>query len=181
MTVEKLAVLIPLILSAVTTYLYWRELQLKKAKAPAENGVNVTAAVKNLSEALGLQSNELVESLTDAAKLRDELSRVREEQIAERVITKQRIEATEQHRVEVDQKIEALNREYTKAIAGLESKVSEWQAKYAELENKLHNYKRAMEILAQWFKDKGEDMPPGLELLLGDSISKFQLPKPGKP
>lgn len=179
---DKLSVIISTAVAVVMAYLYWREYRLKKEKAPSEQAANVADAVKNLSDALGLTSNELVESLTEAAKLRDELKREKENTI-------KRINETAQHRAEMEEKIrqlnlhiEGLNRDYLKEMQSVRDENAALKKQVDDIEGKYKNSKEIIELLLMTLNDNNiVDLPPKLLTLLGDSIKGWKWPQGRKP
>ena len=72
--------------------------------------------------------------------------------------------------------IEALNREYTKTVTGLQDQIAAGEKRYKDLESKSRNYRNAIELLIGAMKQAEIPLPPGVELLLGDSIDNFKWP-----
>jgi chromosome segregation ATPase len=176
MDFEKISLIVSTLIAVFMAYLYWRELKLKKDKAPTENALNVSMAVKNLSEALGMQTDELAEALKDSAQLRADLTKAKVE-------TALRIAETAKHRQETDEKIEALNREYLKETqrlrdenTNLQKQVNELQLQYSEIDKKYGNSKLIIERLVKALKDANIPLPD-LGDVLSDSIHSWKWPK----
>lgn len=163
-------------------WLAYREFWLKKQKVPSEKDQNITSAVKNLAEALKLSSDELVERLTDAAKLRGELD-------AEKLATKNRIAETKKHReeqdakiAELEQHIDKLNRDYAKETSKLQQEnealtlqVQALSIKYGEIDQKYSNAKQVIEKLVKALHDAHIPVPD-FNGNLTDSISNWKWP-----
>lgn len=151
----------------------WGDFMARKAKAPADKEVAISAAVKNLSESLGLTSNELVESLTDAAKLRDELTEVKKKSVDRETERQQYRAEMEEKLRQTDLNIEALNREYTQTINSL-------QESNKDLQNKYGLSRRALVMVLDALRVHEDIVIPGLDDLLfelNDSIYKWKWKK----
>lgn len=163
-------------------WLAFREFKLKRQKAPAEQDENISAAIKNLAEALKLSSDDLVERLSDAARLRGELE-------AEKITNKARIDETTKHREEQDEKIEGLerhieklNRDYVKETnklqkenAALTLQVQALTKKHGEIDQKYSNAKQVIEKLLKAMYDAHIPVPD-FNGDLTDSISNWKWP-----
>jgi len=161
-------------------YLAVRDYIIRKGKAPSEKDQNISAAVKNLAEALNLSSNDLVESLTDASKLRDELNAVKEE-------TRQRVEETSKHRekleeriVEMEATIEALNREYARETQKLRDEGQILRTRVDDSDKRYKAAKLIIERLVEALKHGNIDLPEIDLNDLSDSVRNWKWPTPPK-
>lgn len=152
-------------------------------EARSKKDSNVATAIKQLAEALNLQGDELVESLAEAAKLRDiveetkrqvnQLTNQQRENMAEIDILKTQ-NGQLREKIDVDTKeTEHLSNE----VNALRRQVADSDAKYRDLEKKYANSKSAIELLVKALMDAKVPLPPGLEALLGDSITGWKWPR----
>jgi methyl-accepting chemotaxis protein len=174
MDLEKISLAVSTLIAIFMAYLYWRELKLKKDKAPTENALNVSVAVKNLSEALGMQTDELAEALKDSAQLRADLTKAKVE-------TALRVAETAKHRKETDDKIAELtenNEAMSAKIAASEEQIEKLNREYTrEISRILMGVKAYMSELLQYFETHNlSDYPIPPEDLL-DTNSKIILQK----
>jgi chromosome segregation ATPase len=176
MDFNKIYLFVSTLSLVVGIYLTIRDYQLRRQKAPSEKDANIAAAVNNLSNALGLTSNELVDSLTDAAKLRDELEKERE-------VTKIRVDDTTRHRevqekhiADLEKQISTMHAEYQADAqrlrndnAVLTKKVVELQQTIDQMGKRYANSKHAIERLVQALNDAHIPIPD-LSGFLSDSV-----------
>lgn len=164
-----------LITGLVGAYIALRMVKPNVRVLNSQEQLNLSTALKNA-----------VDALTDSLETS---SNVRQQAEQERQALEKRIDELEAHReartkqiedqnikVEaLEQSLEKSNREYTKAISTLQQQVGDWEKRYTELEAKYANSKHAIEILVNALRDANIPLPPGLELFLGDSMTKFKL------
>jgi len=154
----------------VMAYFTVREARERKKKSESERDVNVTAAVNNLSSALGMTTDELVERIAEAAKLRDELN-------AQKQATQQRVDETTRHRAEMESKIEALNRDYAAETQKLRDEVEILRKQVADGEKKYNAAKLIIEKLVAALRKENIELP-NLDLSdLSDSIRGWKWPE----
>ena len=176
MDTNPVYLIVTTILAIVGSYYTIRDFYLRRQKAPSEKDANIASAVSNLSSALGLTSNELVESLTEAAKLRDDLK-------AERLLTEKRILETAEHRIRQEKQIndlkaqiEKLNRDYAQETQKLKDEIRILRGQVEESEKRYNAAKLIIERLVEALKHENITLPD-LDLSnLTDSVRNWTWP-----
>lgn len=205
MDLTPILVISQIITALVLAYGTLKEIRPKQEVSSSQRDENVTAAIKNLADSLKMTSDELVENLADAAKLRQELH-------AEREATKQRVIETNKHREAADKvnqdlmnKIDAMEisideletgkqdllkqvdelrshnesteREYVKVITNLQQENADLKKEFDVLRGKYENAKQALSIMMDAMKRANIKVPDELSQLLGDSVKGLKWPK----
>jgi chromosome segregation ATPase len=154
---------------------------LKKSKT--EIKVLDSQEKTNLATALDTASGTLIKALTFAQAEREIFEKEQTAFETEQETFKARIDTLEKTTGELtarkeERELQIRSMEYD--IKNLQLQVKDWEMKYTELEGKYSNSRKAIEILVQALQDAHISLPPGLELLLGDSIAKFKWPRGDK-
>ena len=144
-------------------------LAIREARSKRDN--NVTAAVKNLADALNLSSAELAEELKESALLRgtvEELQKQINDLIKHRNEREERISASEKQIVHLTEEAESLrkqmdtrDREYAQQIATLRDENASIRAEYRKVvqilkDNRIEGYQPRDDLLDTG-KFKGSD------------------------
>lgn len=149
-------------------YIAWRklksEIEVLRSQAHLNQSterVNQSEEQSNLAKALHESIDALLKTSADRNQLEEKVDK-QQTQINELI----------QHRNEREGRIVALENN----VRSLLDQVREWESKYNALKEK---YNKAIEILVRALDDAHIPVPIELVHLLGDSIAKFKLPKPG--
>lgn len=161
-----------LLTALVGVYVALRMLKPNIKVANSQEQANLSKALKDAVDAMLATSAD-----RNALEIRvDELEAHRDQRTKELAFLQQQNDDLQAGMIATKNQVEALNRQYTKEITLLREQVSSWEARYNEIKEKYH---KVVEFFVNYMKEKNEPVPPDLALLLGDSISKFKLPKSG--